>query len=261
MKKIIFSDLDGTLLDHENYSYKQAENALELLKEKETPLIFCTSKTRKEIEFWREKLDNKHPFISENGGGIFIPRNYFNFNLAYDSKNRQYFIITLGTPYKKLTKALKKLKKKFDIIGFNEMSVNDIAKDADLTDQQAEWTKQRDFDEPFKILDITQKEDIIKEITKLNLRYMEGGRYSHLTGLSDKGRAVMHLTDLLRRKYNHIQTIGIGDSENDFPMLDHVEHSYLVKQKNGKYASSRYKFADGIGPIGWQKAVKIELND
>jgi hypothetical protein len=42
-------------------------------------------------------------------------------------------------------------------------------------------------------------------------------------------------------------------------MLDHVEHSYLVKQKNGQYCSSRYLTIDGIGPIGWRKVVEKEL--
>jgi len=36
---------------------------------------------RKEIEYYRKKLDNNHPFISENGGGIFIPKGYFPFDL------------------------------------------------------------------------------------------------------------------------------------------------------------------------------------
>jgi mannosyl-3-phosphoglycerate phosphatase len=93
MKKIVFSDLDGTLLDHETYSYEKAKNSLELLKKEEIPLILCTSKTRGEIEFWREKIDNKDPFISENGGGIFVPRSYFPFNVLYDKKSKNYFVI------------------------------------------------------------------------------------------------------------------------------------------------------------------------
>jgi len=82
MKKIIiFTDLDGTLLDNSSYSFEAALPALQLIKEKNIPLIICSSKTRKEIEHYRKKLYNLHPFISENGGGIFIPKGYFNFQL------------------------------------------------------------------------------------------------------------------------------------------------------------------------------------
>ena len=78
MKKlIIFTDLDGTLLDHKTYSFENAFEALQAIKEKNIPLIICSSKTRSEIEYYREKLSNNHPFVSENGGGIFLPEGYF----------------------------------------------------------------------------------------------------------------------------------------------------------------------------------------
>jgi mannosyl-3-phosphoglycerate phosphatase len=93
MKKIIFSDLDGTLLDHDTYSFEKEKDALHLLKDNDIPLVICSSKTRSEIEFWRKKLGNIQPFITENGGGIFVPRSYFPFNVLYDKKSKNYFVI------------------------------------------------------------------------------------------------------------------------------------------------------------------------
>jgi len=66
--KIFFTDLDGTLLDHDTYSFEKAHQALEILRKKNIPLVLCTSKTRTEIGFYRKILKNSHPFISENGG-------------------------------------------------------------------------------------------------------------------------------------------------------------------------------------------------
>ncbi|MFH0811726.1 MAG: HAD hydrolase family protein [Pseudomonadota bacterium] len=70
---IIFTDLDDTLLDTYTHSFERALPALEFLKQKAIPLILCSSKTKREIEFYRKKLGNNHPFISENGGGINYP--------------------------------------------------------------------------------------------------------------------------------------------------------------------------------------------
>ena len=70
-KIIVFTDLDSTLLHPKTYSFDAAMPALKLIKEKDIPLILCSSKTRAEIEVYRKKLDNQHPFVSENGGGIF----------------------------------------------------------------------------------------------------------------------------------------------------------------------------------------------
>jgi len=78
MKKqlIIFTDLDGTFLDYNTHSFSALEHILIRLKKLDVPLIFCTSKTRAEIEALRQKCHNSHPFISGNGGGVFIPKGY-----------------------------------------------------------------------------------------------------------------------------------------------------------------------------------------
>ena len=111
MKKIVYTDLDGTLLDHDTYSFEESKPGLELLKKLEVPIIFCTSKTRFEIEEYREKLGNSHPFISENGGGIFIPKNYFSFDFNYDDIIDNYKTIILGEKFDNLMKVLDTLKK------------------------------------------------------------------------------------------------------------------------------------------------------
>ncbi|MCK5185912.1 MAG: HAD-IIB family hydrolase [Deltaproteobacteria bacterium] len=87
-KIIIFTDLDGTLLDHYTYSYSEAEEALKLLKEKNVPLILCSSKTRDEIDVYRKKLSNNEPLISENGGAIFIQENYEGLKCKFDKDVR-----------------------------------------------------------------------------------------------------------------------------------------------------------------------------
>ena len=44
MKKIVFTDLDGTLLDLKSYSYARSREAVEFLQNREIPLVFCSSK-------------------------------------------------------------------------------------------------------------------------------------------------------------------------------------------------------------------------
>jgi mannosyl-3-phosphoglycerate phosphatase len=259
MKKIIFTDLDGTLLDSDTYSYEKANNALRLLKKKEIPLIFCTSKTRAEIEFWRKKIGNNDPFISENGGGIFFPKKYFSFKFLFDKEYKNYFLIKLGTDYNQLVEVIRFLKEKYEILSFSDMSAEEIAEDADLELTQAKLAKNREFDIPFKILNKNQEKDVLNEIKKQGLNCTIGGRYYHLLGNNNKGEAVKILSDLFRRKYGDIKTIAIGDSENDFQMLDFVNEGFLVKKKNGLYASNKYRTAGGVGPEGWRNVVQKEV--
>ena len=74
---VVFTDLDGTLLDHHSYSWAAAEEALKELERRRVPLVLVTSKTRAEVEALQRKLGSVQPFVTENGGGIFIPHGYF----------------------------------------------------------------------------------------------------------------------------------------------------------------------------------------
>ncbi|MDG6218368.1 MAG: HAD-IIB family hydrolase [Candidatus Thermoplasmatota archaeon] len=259
--KIIFSDLDGTLLNHDSYSYSKAKDALILIKKKKIPLIFCTSKTRAEIEFWRKKIGNNEPFISENGGGIFIPRNYFPFTYLYSKKEKEYYVIEFGSHIQRLESVLNKMKKNYLIKSFSDMTIDEIASDANVDRDIAFLSKQREYDIPFKLLDINQKDDVLNEIKRLNLSYTRGGRYFHLIGNHSKGDAIETLTYLYDKHFDTVETVGIGDSENDFSMLDTVEKPYLVQRGDGSYASEKYIQADGAGPEGWKKIIYSELKE
>ena len=74
---LIFSDLDGSLLDHDNYCHKAADELLLELERDQVPVVLTTSKTGAEVISIREELNNCYPFIVENGAAIFIPHDYF----------------------------------------------------------------------------------------------------------------------------------------------------------------------------------------
>ena len=70
---VVFTDLDGTLLDASTYSFEAARPALDALRQQDIPLVLVSSKTRAEIEPIRGRLKQVHPFITENGGGCLYP--------------------------------------------------------------------------------------------------------------------------------------------------------------------------------------------
>lgn len=259
--KVVFTDLDGTLLDHDSYSYLSAINDIEYLNQHQIPIIFCTSKTRKEIIYWKTKMGNIHPFISENGGGIFIPRDYFPFTFEYTRKTEDFYLIQLGENISILENVFCKIKKKYHVTSFLQMSINELSKIANLHIDQAELALQRDFSIPFILHDTDQYHNLIKEVKKYKLQITKGGRFYHLIGGTDKGKAVQLLTNLYKKNNDTIQTIGIGDSENDLSMLQQVNHAYLVKRKDNTYASQSFDNVTGVGPTGWSQVIKKEFID
>ena len=71
---LVFTDLDGTLLDHHTYSWKEALPALERCRKKSVPVVLVSSKTRAEMAVLHQELKLSAPFVSENGGGVFFPK-------------------------------------------------------------------------------------------------------------------------------------------------------------------------------------------
>jgi HAD superfamily hydrolase (TIGR01484 family) len=71
---VVFTDLDGTLLDHHTYEWTAARPALQRLTQTGTPCVFVTSKTRAEVEFWRTAMVNPIPSSSRTAPLPFSPR-------------------------------------------------------------------------------------------------------------------------------------------------------------------------------------------
>lgn len=265
---IVYTDLDGTLLDHETYSFHPAKDALELLEEKGIPLVICTSKTRAEIEFVRKLLGNSEPFISENGGGVFIPEGYFNPGFGYDRVVKHYEVIELGTRSEVLVDTLKEISLETGtrIKGFSDMSASELSDLTGLDEHTARLSQIRDYSEPFLIYgDEKETETVIEKINLKGYRYTRGGRFHHILGENDKGKAVRILTDIYKKELGVVKTLGLGDSLNDLPMLKEVDIPILVQKPGGGYDSAvsvdNIIYADAPGPYGWNSEIlKLFMN-
>lgn len=255
---IIVSDLDGTLLDSTSYSFAAAQPALEVVRTRGIPLVLCSSKTRTEIEVYRRRLDNRHPFISENGGGIFIPRGYFSEPFEAETFDG-YSLIRLGTPYAEIRSRFVSLRRQLGarVRGFADMTDEEVAALTGLSREEARLSKQRDFDEPF-VFDGAPDERFLQAIEQSGLRWTQG-QFFHIMGDHDKGRAVHLLKALYQHEYGAVASIGLGDSLNDLQMLQAVDHPVLVRHADGSH-DARIAVPDLLktqlaGPAGWNEAV------
>ena len=269
---IIFTDLDATLLDHHTYSFEAALSALKKIKDRNIPLILTSSKTRAEIEKLRTKLQNQDPFIVENGGAIYIPEKYFLIQFSFQKKQDGYLVIELGTPYPKLRQACEIIQSKtgLSLVGFGDLTPEKLVNKTGLSLEEAQLAIKRQYDEPFLIeneINESKFEQIKKIVSDLGLKLTIGGRFYHLTGENDKGKAVRMLISIFEKEWGgEITTIGIGDSLNDLPMLQAVDTAILVQTPTGEYdkavlAKIEPTLAKGIGPEGWNEAVLKIIKD
>ena len=264
---IIFTDLDGTLLDHDSYEWSKAEPAIDLCNNLSVPVVMVSSKTRAEMDILRKELGFSFPFISENGGGIFFPdesiRDAPPDTVLLDGLR----IWHMGIPYKHLIKSLQEIQDglRYRLKGFSEMTVEEIAGLTGLDNESSRRAIMREFDEPF----IVEESDfdinaLYNAAQEKDLMISQGGRFFHLHGKYDKGDAVKKLISWYGKSFAQVFSVALGDSPNDFSMFEKVDQPVLVRSahefENIEKRIPNIITTSVMGPKGWNNTVIDILN-
>ena len=259
---VILSDLDGTLLDADHYSFSAAGEALREIERRRIPLVLASSKTRAEMEEIRLDFGNSHPFISENGGAVYIPEEYFPFSIPESRERDGFLVIELGTAYDRLCDFLDRAAGEagIPVKGFHSLEAAEISRLTGLDPNDAARAKRREYDEPFLFKGSPEQwKTLEKQARSDGLTLTRGGRFPHVTGANDKGRAARILIYCYRRQNPDIRTVGIGDSLNDVPLLKTVNHAFLVQKPDGSYDPGvdlpNLKKSPAPGPSGWNQSI------
>jgi mannosyl-3-phosphoglycerate phosphatase len=262
---VIVTDVDGCLVDHNTYSYEAAADALEVLRRKSVPLILCSSKTCAELEVLQHDLGLEQPFICENGGALHVPRDYFPFEIPGACRRDHHDVAVFGRPYADIVNTLREVAAAVGtrVVGFSEMSAEQVAADCGLPLPVARLAKLREYDEPFRVIDARPggRERLHLALRQAGLTVATGGRYDHVSGDADKGIATDCLRGLYRRLFGDLLTVGLGDGLNDVPLLRAVDVPVVVRSPasatsvvvHGQVPHARVTTA--VGPAGWQQAV------
>jgi len=260
---IIFSDLDGTLLNHNDYSFNGAIPALKKIKKLKIPLILISSKTLPEMADLRNELGIQHPFVVENGAAIFIPKDYFPGNDQPLTKHQ------LGPKREELIAIIHRLRDSYHypFKGFADLTVSQISRETGLSFEQAKQSKNRTGSEPVKWLGDQQSlMQFQKVLEQENLSVIQGGRFWHIMGQIDKFNAMDWLTKQYKKYYGkEIITIALGDSQNDKMMLEHADFAAVIKRHDGSHLALNPKMQVPINtkkpaPEGWCEAIDYIFN-
>ena len=270
-RHLIFTALEGALVDSRTGSFSEAEEALSEMDRRHIALILLTSRTRAEIEPLRRKLGHNHPFITEAGGGIFFPDGYLNIRIPGAVRSGRYLCIALGRPYEEVCAALDEIAEEcgVGVAGFHHMSPREIADNTGLRPRDAELARSREFDEPF-FFTSADDEAIARFVTTASERGFHarpGRTFWHLSAGCDTARAVRTVTQLFREAtHNKLRCVGIGSATEDLIWLRTVDHAVLLpgsrtdseRSDTGQTNAAQIKnitSGDAPGPAGWNAAI------
>lgn len=240
---LVFSDLDGTLLDHTSYSWQAAAPALSVLRAEKCGLILASSKTAAEIEKLRSDIGFADwPSIVENGGGVFEPGE----SGADDSPI-----------YRILRTRLSNLPIGF--VGFGDMAISEVCDRTGLSEQEARQAKMRRFSEPGVWTGSDDAfHDFTSAATAAGLLVQRGGRFH---SVSFGGTKADRMDDLIAR-FSPDLTIALGDAPNDTQMLERADYGVIVANHHTSQLprlqgeeTGRIRRTLREGPEGWSDAV------
>jgi mannosyl-3-phosphoglycerate phosphatase len=263
---LIFTSLEGALVDARTGSSGPAEEALSELDLRKIPWILLTSNTRAELEPQRKRLGHSHPFVTENGGGIFVPDGYFNVRIAGSERRGRYLCVPLGKPYSEVAEALDDLAADCGIglAGFHHMTAREIADNTGARIRVAELAREREFDEPFYFTN-ADDEAIARFLAKakeLGFRVLPGNPFWRFSSGCNAAAAVRQLTKLIQESSSvRLHTIGIGSAPEDMDWLRSVNHPVMLpgaaalKEHTGNRHVQNIPVGDVAGPAGWNSTI------
>lgn len=235
MELIVVSDLDGTLLDHHDYSYAEVLPVLDRMDEAGIPLVVNTSKTRAEWLATRKNFGNENPFIVENGSAL------------YDGDE----VTVYGTPRAEILEVLASLKSDFKFTGYADVELETIMEWTGLDRLSAFKSADREFSEPLVWEDTPEEEaEFCTEIERRGLKTLRGDRFLHVLGATDKGKPLCYFED-------DYAIIALGDRPNDLAMLERAEIGVIIASPDGYVLETEGEFlrTTETGPRGWAEAM------
>ena len=265
---LIFTDLDGTLLDHYSYSWDAARPALKKIIDRGFPWVLSSSKTGAEIESLRARLGNRHPFITENGGAVAVPSGYF----GTESENAEPILdwIRFGPDYAELVRVIDRIRSEggYAFCGFNDLSAAEIGRLTGLSPDDSGRAKVREASEPLVWRDSEARLlDFQACLKDQGLNLTRGGRFYHVTGQTDKAKGVQWLKQQYDRVWpeRRFISIGLGDGPNDIGMLESVDIAVVIKPARAPAlrlnTDNRVIYSEVPGPQGWCQALEQILGE
>jgi len=255
---IIFTDLDGTLLDHADYGYEAARPALERLRERGIPLVLCSSKTAAEILALREDPDLRDcAAIVENGGGILRA-----------GEQRPDPPPTHARLLQRLGDLPPALRDGFS--GFSSWTHRTLVERTGLDPASARRAARRDYSEPGLWLgDDAGKRRFIGELGRLGIHAQQGGRFLTLGFTASKAGRMREMIAAYRgSRGGPVTSIALGDAPNDIEMLESADLGIVLP--NPAHAGipalagesgRRIMRAKSAGPRGWNDSLLELLDD
>ncbi len=248
---LLFTDVDGCLVNKHDYSYVDALPALERLRGQRVPVVLCSSKTAAELSVLADELRlQETPLICENGTRILWRGKMFGGERS----------TVCGVPRGEVLNVLQELKSRFQFRSFADLGLDGVMQTTDLPREAAARAMDREGTEPLLWdEDEAQIDSFRQALEEHGLTLTRGGRFWHVAGTATKGDALCEVAERWREAAGDSgQTIAVGDSPIDQSMLDRADWPIGIPAPDGSHAvvlPIQGTWATLPGAAGWAESI------
>ena len=263
---VIYTDLDGTLMDHHTYAFDEARETIMALKDRGIPIIPCTSKTRAETVTLMQTMGIDGPMIIENGAAIWVPLDWGLERPEGSDSDANAWCHSFGPSRGKIRRQLAILSIEWGnrYQSLCDLSDKQVAAVTGLDLESGARAKQREFCETLIWLGTpADRKTFAKQVEALDMRCVQGGRFVHVLASGGKAEAVSwlhHKIRMERQEFDGAISLSAGDAENDVEMLEVTDFALLVRSPVNEPPTVRRQgglvISDTVGPAGWAEGME-----
>ena len=231
------------------------------------PSVWVTSRSRTQIDQRLRELGHRHPFIAEEGSGVYLPEDYFHLRPAKTMRLGRFTCIPIAQTQPAAAEALESLSEATGVavVTLRSLSRRELTQNLGLPAREAELARQRDFDEPFFFAGVSEP-DIARfrsEADQRRLALRQHGVVWSLAVGADLRKCVREVSKLYDRALRYHPTIlGIATPEDASDVFAGCDRGLLLTRRSppeipvpGSQRLFKMKELPLSEPDWWQRAL------
>jgi predicted mannosyl-3-phosphoglycerate phosphatase (HAD superfamily) len=210
---LVFAGIDEVPLGIDE-GHRRLPALLATLAAERIMLVFCSRRTRAEIEGFRQSVGVFHPFICEDGAAAFVPSRYFESPLHNARAVGGYEAIEFGARYDDVAAAVRRHADQLRIAvrGFADMSIEQVARECGLSLLTARLAKLREYGEPFRLLEPNHvaQARLVRTLASAGISCLPHGSFLHAVSVDGPTSAIAVLRSLYGATFGRVFTVTTG---------------------------------------------------
>jgi len=207
------------------------------------PAVWLTSRTRLQMDEPRRKLAHSHPFIAEDGCGVFLPEGYFHLRPQTSPSHPQkaptvrlgrFTCLPIAEPQPAASDALEALSAEtgLSVVPLRSLPSRELAQNLALPSREADLARQRDFDELFFFAGGTAEDAaaFLSAGERRNIQLRQRGVLWSLAVGANIRRCIRELSKLYDRALrSHARSVALVTPSSSSALFEACDHAILLR--------------------------------